>query len=243
MPPSNPVTTDKVSDAVEAPITSVGPGAIPKAHEQQPSLLEGAAEYEWVDLFNPLSVTFVAQVASSRPVNASVKVYQTPGLQSGIRNESDLATQYGLTGFKNPDHPSVVHVPHTIEIVSGATRRFPGNEAQVVLKQLVGYILQVEGKSLKLADPFERYQMEQRLIRGRGNVQDLMDSAPISVQAQMNAAIDRSNTNQEKTHVAAQPEVEFPDAQLHDSDRGSRDIAGPPTGGDASSPKVQRPTP
>src|SRR5882757_1728138 len=115
MQPANPSSID---DHSEAPITSVGPGTLTTKPNAQASLLDGITEHEWVDLLNPLSVSFIAMVASSRPVNAPVRIVQTPGLESGIRTESDLATQYGLTGFKNNDHPSNVHVPHTIEIAS-----------------------------------------------------------------------------------------------------------------------------
>lgn len=239
MPPSSTDTTEEFP-------TAVGPGAISHKHDDQPSKLDGVTEYEWVDLYNPLTVTFSAQVASSRPVNAPVKVYQSQGLQSGIRTESDLATQYGLTGFKNPDHPSNVHVPHIIEISAGATRRFPGNEAQVVLRQLVGYMLQIEGKGLKLADPFERSNMEDRLIRGRGSIQDLMETPAVSVRDQMSTAIDRSNNNLEPTHASPAPtEVEFPDVSPSNApratataDAGRSDASGQAEIGDPLRPKV-----
>lgn len=237
MPPSS--TPGVINQAEEEIITSVGPGAIPRQHEQQPSLLDAVTEYEWVDLLNPLSMTFIAQVASSRPVNAPVKIAQTPGLQSGVRTEADLATQYGITGFKNPAHPSNVHVPHTIQIAPGVTRRFPGNEAQVVLRQLVGYVLQVEGKGLKLADPYERNKMEQRIIRGKGLIQDLMETSAVSVRDQLTAAVDKSNTNMETSHAAPNtPEPEFPDANGSSKGSPSPQSVGVAEFGDNPSPKV-----
>ncbi len=234
MRPSNevPLTID---DPTRAPITSVGPGTLTAQPEAQPSLLDGVTEYEWVDLFNPLSVTFVAQVASSRPFNAPVRIYQTPGLESGVRTESDLATQYGLTGFKNKDHPSQVHVPHTIEIASGQTRRLPGNEAQVVLRQIVGHLLQVEGKGLKLADPYERNLAEQRIVRGRGNISDLMSSAPVSVSDQLHNAVEVSNARKEEP-VNAPTEEAF--ADVTGAGSGSIDTTRQPESGNSDRPKA-----
>lgn len=235
MQPSNPVTTVPDLNAVQnVPQTAVGPGAIPQTAEQQPSLLDGVDSNEWVDLFNPLSVTFQAQIASSRPANIPVKVYQTPNLQSGIRTEGDLATQYGLTGFKNPNHPSNVHVPHIVEIASGQTRRFPGNEAQVVLRQLVGYVLQVEGKGLKLADPFERGNMEQRLIRGRGSMEDLMSSTPMSVQDQVKASIDQYNAGKAPGHVPTVTTIQEPEF----ADAAGANTPGQLANGDSNLPKA-----
>jgi len=215
------------------PVTAVGPGTLSTNPDAQPSLLDGVTEYEYVDLFNPLSVSFVAKVASSRPVNVPVKVYQTPNLNSGIRTESDLATQYGLTGFKNTDHPSLLHVPHTIEIAAGHTRRLPGNEAQVVLRQMVGHILQAEGKGLKLADPYERNLAEQRIIRAKGNISELMDNAPMSIPDQLNRAVADSNSRREESPRA---ETEFPDVTA--AGTGGLDATGQSGSGDSDHPKV-----
>lgn len=210
---------------------AVGPGTLTQTPEAQPSLLDGITEYEWVDLFNPLSTPFWAQVASSRPVNAPVRVHQTPGLQSGIQTESDLAMGYGLTGFKNPDHPSNTHISHTIKLESGRVRRLPGNEAQVVLRQLVGYLLQIEGKGLKLADPFERRQAEERIIKGKGNIADLMAEQPTSVRDQLQNAVEQSNEDNNRAQ-----EVEFPDVTGTGADVVSS--VGQPDGGDSPSPKA-----
>lgn len=207
MAQTNPSSID---DHIQTPITSVGPGTLTAKPDAQPSLLDGVTEYEWVDLFNPLSVSFIAQVASSRPINSPVQVRQTPGLESGIRTESDLATQYGLTGFKNKEHPSHIHIPHTIEIASGRVRRLPGNEAQVVLRQIVGYLLQVEGKGLKLADPYERGLAEKRIIRGRGNISDLMTESPVSISDQLNNAVTASNIKREEPPHVSVIEPAFP---------------------------------
>lgn len=230
-----PNSAQTIDTQVQASSTAVGPGTLTAQPDAQPSLLDGITEYEWVDLFNPLSVSFVAQVASSRPVNAPVRIYQTPGLESGVRTESDLATQYGITGFKNKEHPSNVHVPHTIEIVSGHTRRLPGNEAQVVLRQIVGYLLQVEGKGLKLADPYERNLAEQRIIRGKGNIADLMTEAPVSIPEQLTRAVDKSNAREEEHR--AEPETAFPGVP-RPSDSGGVNSAQQSTDGDPNRPKA-----
>lgn len=235
MQPSNEVEPVQATGE-PAKATSVGPGTLTAQPEAQPSLLDGVTEYEWVDLFNPLSVTFVAQVASSRPTNAPVKVYQTPGLDSGIRTEGDLAMAYGLTGFKNKEHVANIHIPHTIELASGRVRRLPGNEAQVVLRQLVGYLLQVEGKGLKLADPYERRLAEERVIRGRGSMSELMEAAPLSVNDQIYAAVDKSNALQENLSHVPEPETAFPD--LAAAGTGGLDPAGQPNSGNPDSPKA-----
>lgn len=205
----------------------VGPGTLTAAPEAQPSTLDGVTESEYVDLFNPLSYTFRAKVASSRPVNVPVTVHQTDGLQSGIKTESDLAMGYGLSGFKNQSHPSLAHIAHTVDIGSGKTRRFPGNEAQVILRQLVGHLLQVEGKGLKLADPYEREQAEKRIVRGRGLVSDIYDSQVVTASEQISQTIERSN--EELSH-GSEPETAFPDVQPAGNQDDGRDVGATGTG-------------
>ena len=62
----------------------IGPGAQQDIPTDVKPLLEGASEYEYVTILNPLSVDFAVRVAQDVPVNAPVE----------IRNETML-TQSG----------------------------------------------------------------------------------------------------------------------------------------------------
>lgn len=175
----------------------VGPGSVQQNVVVEGATLDGASEYEFVEILNPLSDDFAIAVAQSRPVNLPFKLRNpTPGVQ----NESDLSRNFALT-LKNPDHTqfaSRAHIQNTTVIKSGATLRLPGNEAQVAVRQLVNEILQREGNRRLLADPALRKVVEDRIIIRRGSIQDLMDGKFKTAQSQIQEAINRSNEVQDE---------------------------------------------
>lgn len=174
-----------------------GPGADIDAGAAPLPLLQGASEYEYVELLNPLSVEFIGMFGVSRPVNAPVNISTIPG-RGVTTTENDLRTGYGLD-LRNTDHPGRANIVNRVSIKSGTTVRLLGSEAQVVIKQLVNEVMAREGNQALIADPHARRQVEERLVIRRGLVADYMGRAPVSVTDQLQAIKDEPD------------EQEFPD--------------------------------
>jgi hypothetical protein len=120
---------------------------------------------------------------------------------------------YGLE-LRNPAHIGKANITNKVPIKSGQTVRLLGNEAQVVVRQLVNEIMSREGNKLLLADPFARRAVEERIIISRGNVADVLGRNPITVQEQLQAV-------KEEEHEAQFPQVVIPGAtnRLPESDQ------------------------
>lgn len=171
---------------------AAGPGAIEEQGVAPRPLLEGASEYEVVTLFNPLSVDFIGQVGQSKPVNLPFEV-RKDGVTSTITNdENAVRANYGLN-LKNPDHQAKMPIVNKVRIPSGQTINLLGNEAQVVVRQLVNEIMQREKRSLMLADPTARREVEMRIVRTRRSVEEAIGAAPQSVQSQLKDSVTKLN--------------------------------------------------
>lgn len=167
----------------------VGPGAVVDTGVEQKATLDGASEYEYVTLLNPLTDDFAVMVAQDIPVNMPVEIRDKTGM---IQDSRDVVTNYGLD-LKNPEFKSRKHISNTTIIPAGQTLRFKGNDAQVAVRQLTNEILQREGKARLLADPSLRKEVEDRIIISRGSIQDLMDSSLQTTRDQATDAINKSN--------------------------------------------------
>lgn len=185
----------------------VGPGATPQVATDARSLLDGANEYEYVEVLNPLTDDFAVQVAQDIAVNAPFNIGRDPsGKTSQMTNtEQDVRQIYGL-GLKNPDFQAKKHISNSVIIKSGQTLRLKGSEAQVAVRQIVNELMQREGNARLLSDPTLRREAEERVVQGRGTIQELMGATSfVSPQQQATEAINRSN------EVHDEPTVEFPD--------------------------------
>lgn len=167
----------------------VGPGAIEDDVIAPSPTLEGASEFEYITILNPLNDDFAIMVAQSKPVNTP---FQVRAKTQNVQDESDLRREYGLN-LKNPDHKATAHIINKTVIRAGRTINLKGDEAQVAVRQLVNEIMQREGNRLFIADPVKRKEVEDRIIISRGSIQDLMDSNMQTPQQQANEAITRSN--------------------------------------------------
>lgn len=200
----------------------VGPGAIQDQALDIRPVLEGASEYEYVTILNPLSDDFAIRVAQDVPVNMPVNIRGKTGL---IQEGNDIVKTYGLD-LKNPDFQARKHITNDVIIRAGQTINLKGNEAQVAVRQLTNEILQREGNNRLLADPNLRQEVENRIIINRGSVQDLMDNNLQTQRAQIDAALTKSN---EASNEQEFPELEQstqPDATGSD-DAGESDTASP----------------
>lgn len=183
-----------------------GPGAIPDNGTDVRPLLEGASEYEYVTIFNPLSVDFIGMVGVSRASSTPFEVRKSAGAVAQLTtNEQDVARNYGLS-LKNPDHQGRNNIIQKVTLPSGKYTNLLGSEAQVIVRQLVNEIMQREKNSLKLADPHERNLVEQRVIIEKKSINDMLGRGPMTVQDQLRDAVDDSNKQLEEQT----DEPEFP---------------------------------
>lgn len=159
-----------------AGLTEVGVGAVEEAQVNPGASLDGASEYEYVTLTNPLPFLFKGKVAQSRPVSAPIRIVN--GGERGIDENSLKAAGLDL---RNQDHPSNAHVTNTVDIPSGASINLRGDEAQVVIKQLVNEVLHYRGQTLKIGAPTYRKAIEDEIITGRKSIDDLL-GGPVATQ-------------------------------------------------------------
>jgi hypothetical protein len=162
-----------------AGLTEVGVGAVEESQVNPGASLDGASEYEYVTLTNPLPFTFKGRVAQSRPVNAPIRI--VGGQDKGIDEASLRAAGLDL---RNQDHPSNAHVTNIIEIKSGASINLRGDEAQVVIKQLVNEVLHYRGNTLKIGAPTYRKSVEDEVITGRKSIDDLL-GGPVATRGEL----------------------------------------------------------
>ncbi len=175
----------------------IGPGANPTQDEDIRPLLEGASEFEYVTILNPLSDDFAVRVAQDIPVNMPFEIRKDgTGKTSFLTNDEAGARQvYGLN-LKNPDFQGRRHISNNTIIKAGQTINLKGNEAQVAVRQLVNEILQKEGQRRLMADPTKRLEVEKRIVISRGSVQDILDRNIQSTRDQINEAVNRLNEEQ-----------------------------------------------
>jgi hypothetical protein len=168
----------------------VGPGSIIEDQIAPSATLDGASEYEYVTILNPLTDDFAIQVAQSRPVDLPMSIRNRDG---GLtHSERDVTQVYGI-GLRNPDFASRKHILNKTIIRSGKTINLRGDDAQVAVRQLTNEIIQREGNTLHQADPNVRKEVEGRIIIARGSVEDLMDNRLQSTTSVINQAINKSN--------------------------------------------------
>lgn len=169
-----------------------GPGAVPETGVSPLPLLEGATDYEVVEILNPLQVDFTGLVGITRPVNVPFEIHSDGITTTTSRTEGDVMRTYGTGALKNPDYPSKGHIQQRVKIPSGKTIRLQGAQAQVIVRQLVSEIMSREGNQLLMADAFARNLVEQRIILRRNGIQEIMD-APQDISTQMANAVSKLN--------------------------------------------------
>lgn len=172
----------------------IGPGAQQEVATDIKPALDGASEYEYITLFNPLSDDFAVRVAQDIPVNLPFSIGKDLSGKTAqtTNSERDAAQTYGLS-LKNPDFVGRKHIVNDTIIKAGGTINLKGNEAQVAVRQLVNEIMQREGNTRLMSDPVLRAEVESRVIRNRGNIQELMDASFVTPSQQATTAINRSN--------------------------------------------------
>lgn len=170
---------------------AAGPGAITDQGISPRPLLEGATEYEVVTIFNPLSVDFYGLVGQSKPVNVPFEVRKDSVTNPITGNEEDVRRNYGLN-LKNPNHQAKLPIRNTVIIRAGQTLKVFGNEAQVIVTQLVNEIMQRAKKNLLLADPYQRHQVEEQVVRSRQSTADAIGGVQ-SISTQMRDGVNKLN--------------------------------------------------
>lgn len=196
-------------DEVVSP-QALGPGAIEESGLDPEALLNGASESEYVDVLNPLSSDFIGQFGVTRPVQAEVTI--SPTIDGQRLTEAQATQTYGVPRLTNPARSGRANITNKVKIPAGQTVRLLGSEAQVIVRQLVTLIMQLEGKKNQLADKFARRQVEERVVQGRGSIMDVMGRNPVTVSEQLRDAIKPMEQELEVTNEVpdAEEEVEFP---------------------------------
>lgn len=182
----------------------VGPGSLIQEETNPESLLNKANQYEYVSILNPLSDDFQVMVAQDIPVDMPFEIRNDGKTSITSTTEEAVKMTYGI-GLKNPDHQAKKHLHNMTIIPAGETRNFRGNEAQVVLRQLVNEIMQRRGLGRMLADPNRRLEIEQEVVINRASVQELMDGRLTTPAMQAHEAVNKSN---EVNTNEAYPELE-----------------------------------
>lgn len=167
----------------------VGPGAAKEIPQNAKPTLEGASEFEYVTVLNPLSDDFAVRVGQDVAINAPFPVGKN--IDGEVMTDRDLAQGYGIT--KSKDYVGKKHITIDTIIPAGQTRRFKGNEAQVAVRQIVNELIQREGNTKMLSDPEVRAAAEAQVIVSRGSIQDLMDSQMQTPRSQADAALAKAN--------------------------------------------------
>lgn len=151
-------------------VTSVGAGAISQQESRPKPTLEGISEYEYVTLANILPFKFIGKVAQSRPVaNAPVRIVN--GAEKGV--DEDTLRAAGLD-LRNPDNVTQEHVTIEIPVEPGQSINLRGDEAQVIIRQLVNEIMAYEGNTLRQGSPAYRKEVEGRIVQRVRSIDDLM---------------------------------------------------------------------
>lgn len=176
----------------------VGPGSVVQEDIAPKPTLDNATEYEYVTILNPLPDDFQVNVAQDVPVNMPFQIRQdTSGkTQSLTHDERDAQQVYGLS-LKNPDHQAKKYIYNRAIIPAGQTMNFKGNEAQVVVRQLVNEIMQRSGQRRLMADPTLRKQIEDQIIQRRGSVQEILDEKLVTPTQRIDEAVTKSNEVQD----------------------------------------------
>jgi hypothetical protein len=177
------------------PNNAAGPGSVQENDVAPRPLLEGVSEYQVVTILNPLSVDFIGKVGQSKPVSLPFEVRKDGYTNPLTRTEEDVTRNYGLN-LKNPDHQARIPISSNVHIPSGRTINLQGNEAKVIVTQLVNEILQREGKKLFLADPTTRVEVERRIVMSIRSLEDVLGTVQ-SVQTQINEGLNKVNEQDE----------------------------------------------
>jgi hypothetical protein len=162
----------------------IGPGSVQQSTYEKPSL-DGMGENYYAEILNPLTVTFRGKVASSRPKAVPFDVRISEMTPTVTRTEDDIRRNYGLD-LKNADHTSVQHFTQTIDIPPGATIRLPGNEAQVIIRQLVNIMMDKRGQQILKGDSWARKQVENEIIIKTGTMDEFFTAQNINVKEVLN---------------------------------------------------------
>lgn len=183
---------------------SFGPGAVKERSFETP-MLDGMDQNYYVEILNPLPKTFIGRVASSRPGSTELKIRVAKETPTITRTSADMARNYGIDLEREipaGGHKSQQHFSQTLEIPSGQTVRLPGNEAQVVIRQLVNVIMDVRGLQISKGDAYQRSLIEHEIVIRTGTMDEFFTTQNINM---------REMLNKDMNH-AIEEEQPFPDA-------------------------------
>jgi hypothetical protein len=194
-----------------AGVTKVGSGSITKEQSKPQPVLQDVGEHQYVTLINPLPFDFVGKVAQSRPVKAPVRI-----VNDGVSNGGNTVTEETLNNagisLRNKDHVGRAHVTVNIEIPAGKTKNIRGDEAKVIIKQLVNEILAYNNDTLRRGNPAYRKEVETQVVQRISSVEDLLGGSVESLDDKINQALAQKNQEEQAFPTLQEPEEKPEDA-------------------------------
>lgn len=188
----------------------VGPGGDESELVDPKPLLEGVGDYSFVEILNPLNVTFKDQVALTTNINAAMPISPHEGSASIVKNEQDIRQIYGFDLRAQAQASGKTHIITKISLESGETKRFLGGEAHVIVRHLVSALLQREGKTHLVANMHERRRAEERIVQRVGSLMEAMGNTPLSVRDQLQSTLKQMEDAPNQVIQGETNEQEFP---------------------------------
>lgn len=191
-------------------LQSVGPGTVRQEDSDAQPLLNGMSEYHFVDVFNPLPIPFTGQFAATKPVNAPMRIGKSDENGRQI-SERDLDAALG-GAFRNPDFQGRTHVTTNYVIEAGETKRLLGNEAQVIVRQLVNALMDLDGATLRRGNNFYRRKYEEKVVKNYGEITASWQPVEDQLRASMGEPQEFAELNEVADEPKRRPPKETPTA-------------------------------
>jgi len=169
-------------------VTALGSGAITENQSNPDPLLDRVSEFQYVTVTNILPLTLIGKVAQSRQVSVPFNV--VGGAEKGVDENTLKAAGLDL---KNPDHRAFVHTSVSVPIEAGQTVNLRGDEAKVIVRQLVNEAMAYDGNTIRRGNPASRRLYEERIVQGVYNIDDLLGEQRKSQDELVSEALDKEN--------------------------------------------------
>lgn len=198
------------------------------ANQDEPtSIAQNFRQHHVVQVHNPLSDDFRWTVARSVV----------------LADPANVDPHVKALNLRNDAHPTIKHVVQPITLLSGETKKLPGDVAKVIVKHLVDEIMNREGHKTNVGDKHLRQEVEERVVI---NFRDLRSQLSTqSVEEQLEQQIrdlnkeDDPNNEQQTVSEAAFPQAAVASQETASADNGAGGQEGTPVAGDSSrSPKT-----
>lgn len=175
-------------------LTAVGVGAVSQDQTRPEPTLNGVGEFKYVTLLNPLPIRFTGKVGQTRTINSPMRIGKT---QTGASYSENDLVKAGLD-LRNSDVQGRAQLTNEITIEPGKTINLRGDEAQVIVRQLVNEVMHYRGQTLHIGSPAYRKKVEDEIIKGVYGIDELLGTPLKSEEEQINQAIAQTNVPEQE---------------------------------------------